>query len=185
MGNCLKSGGGQNDNANLLSNSLDPGVTGSSSQDPLGARTMPYNEMIDSRYPIVTARGRHMRSTESSIGMNVGHGIGNAIGTRGTTTTTGGLITSSTVTDDEQQVRIAKRIGLIQHLPTREYDGTKKGECVICMMELTIGESVRYLPCMHTYHAVCIDDWLLRSLTCPSCMEPVDAALINSYHPTT
>ena len=88
-------------------------------------------------------------------------------------------------TEEEQQVRIAKRIGLIQHLPMREYDGTKKGECVICMMELQVGEEVRYLPCMHTYHAVCIDDWLLRSLTCPSCMEPVDAALISSYHPTT
>ena len=92
---------------------------------------------------------------------------------------------SGILSEEEQQVRIAKRIGLIQHLPTREYDGTKKGECVICMMELQIGEEVRYLPCMHTYHAVCIDDWLLRSLTCPSCMEPVDAALINSYHPTT
>lgn len=89
------------------------------------------------------------------------------------------------LSDEEQQVRIAKRIGLIQHLPTGEYDGTKKGECVICMMELVTGEEVRYLPCMHTYHAVCIDDWLLRSLTCPSCMEPVDAALINSYYATT
>lgn len=103
-----------------------------------------------------------------SVGLNLG--------------STGG---GGALSDEEQQVRIAKRIGLIQHLPTRRYDGTKKGECVICMMELLVGEEVRYLPCMHTYHAGCIDDWLLRSLTCPSCMEPVDAALINSYHPTT
>lgn len=83
------------------------------------------------------------------------------------------------------RIRIRKRLGLIQQLPLREYDGAKKEECVICMMELLAGEEVRYLPCMHTYHAVCIDDWLQRSLTCPSCMEPLDAALISSYHPTT
>lgn len=62
------------------------------------------------------------------------------------------------------------------------YDGCKKSrECVICMMEFIVGDSVRYLPCMHTYHVQCIDDWLMRSLTCPSCMEPVDAALLTSY----
>ncbi|XP_017781030.1 PREDICTED: RING finger protein 11 [Nicrophorus vespilloides] len=83
---------------------------------------------------------------------------------------------------EEEQVKIAKRIGLIQHLPTGTYDGCKKArECVICMVEFIVGDTVRYLPCMHTYHKSCIDDWLMRSLTCPSCMEPVDAALLTSY----
>ncbi|GJQ67506.1 hypothetical protein Trydic_g5141 [Trypoxylus dichotomus] len=83
---------------------------------------------------------------------------------------------------EEEQVKIAKRIGLIQHLPTGTYDGSKKArECVICMAEFIVGDAVRYLPCMHTYHMRCIDDWLMRSLTCPSCMEPVDAALLTSY----
>ncbi|CAH1378335.1 hypothetical protein Zmor_002718 [Zophobas morio] len=83
---------------------------------------------------------------------------------------------------EEEQVKIAKRIGLIQHLPTGMYDGCKKArECVICMVEFLVGDALRYLPCMHTYHMSCIDDWLMRSLTCPSCMEPVDAALLTSY----
>jgi len=87
-----------------------------------------------------------------------------------------------TLLTEEEQVKIAKRIGLIQHLPVGLYDGCKKSrECVICMMEFNVGESVRYLPCMHTYHVSCIDDWLMRSLTCPSCMEPVDAALLTTY----
>ena len=47
------------------------------------------------------------------------------------------------------------------------------------MIEFNVGDSVRYLPCMHTYHMECIDDWLMRSFTCPSCMEPVDAALLG------
>lgn len=89
---------------------------------------------------------------------------------------------SVTQLTEEEQVKIAKRIGLIQHLPTGKYDGCKKNrECVICMMEFLLQDVVRYLPCMHTYHMSCIDDWLMRSLTCPSCMEPVDAALLTSY----
>lgn len=83
---------------------------------------------------------------------------------------------------EEEQVKIAKRLGLIHHLPTGIYDGSKKArECVICMGEFVLGDALRFLPCMHTYHKECIDDWLMRSFTCPSCMEPVDAALLTSY----
>ncbi|CAI9728576.1 RING finger protein 11 [Octopus vulgaris] len=83
---------------------------------------------------------------------------------------------------EEEQIKIAQRLGLINHLPTGVYDGTKKArECVICMVEFNIGDALRYLPCMHTYHRDCIDDWLMRSFTCPSCMEPVDAALLTTY----
>ncbi|KPP78645.1 RING finger protein 11-like, partial [Scleropages formosus] len=88
---------------------------------------------------------------------------------------------------EEEQVRIAQRIGLIQHLPKGVYDGGRDGsekkirECVICMMDFVYGDPIRFLPCMHIYHMDCIDDWLMRSFTCPSCMEPVDAALLSSY----
>ncbi|CAK9302138.1 unnamed protein product [Gordionus sp. m RMFG-2023] len=84
---------------------------------------------------------------------------------------------------EEEQVKIAKRIGLIQHLPRGKYDDLNKidKECVICMVEFVKDEEIRYLPCMHIYHSKCIDDWLMRSFTCPSCMEPVDAALLTSY----
>ncbi|GAB6030720.1 hypothetical protein CHUAL_007571 [Chamberlinius hualienensis] len=83
---------------------------------------------------------------------------------------------------EEEQIKIAQRIGMIQHLPTGIYDGSKKNrECVICMVEFGVGEPIRFLPCMHTYHTSCIDDWLMRSFTCPSCMEPVDSALLTTY----
>lgn len=107
---------------------------------------------------------------------------------------------------EEKQIQLAKRIGLIQHLPTGTYDGggsnnngeggggenengnngsdsgsTKNlRECVICMVEFSKGDSIRFLPCLHTYHVHCIDDWLMRSFICPSCMEPVDVALLNT-----
>lgn len=58
---------------------------------------------------------------------------------------------------------------------------SSRSECVICMYDFQIGDRIRYLPCLHVYHDVCIDDWLMRSLTCPSCLEPVDAALLQTY----
>ncbi|XP_074600067.1 RING finger protein 11-like [Brevipalpus obovatus] len=83
---------------------------------------------------------------------------------------------------EEEQIKIAQRIGLIQHLPNGLYDGTKKDrECAICMCDFVINDSIRFLPCLHIYHTKCIDDWLMRSFTCPSCMEPVDAALLSTY----
>lgn len=53
--------------------------------------------------------------------------------------------------------------------------------CVICMMDFEYGDPIRFLPCLHIYHLDCIDTWLMRSFTCPSCMEPVDAALLATY----
>ncbi|CAH8865765.1 unnamed protein product [Trichobilharzia szidati] len=41
------------------------------------------------------------------------------------------------------------------------------------MCEYEEGEELRYLPCLHTYHRICIDDWLMRALTCPSCLEEI------------
>ena len=79
---------------------------------------------------------------------------------------------------EDEQVMIAQKIGLIQHLPTGTHDGKKNTECVICMEEFVFGDHVRYLPCLHTYHTKCIDDWLMRNFICPSCMEPVDTALL-------
>ncbi|XP_078091216.1 RING finger protein 11a isoform X1 [Mustelus asterias] len=88
---------------------------------------------------------------------------------------------------EEEQIRIAQRLGLIQHLPKGSFDlgkdsqNKKIKECVICMMDFAYGDPIRFLPCMHIYHMECIDEWLMRSFTCPSCMEPVDAALLSSY----
>ncbi|XP_076641864.1 ring finger protein 11 [Halictus rubicundus] len=172
MGNCFKrSGGSQQDDTTLLSNNSDPVLPVGSSREDHG-HLIPYNELVSSYYP----PGGQLQS----VTLNIGYGIGIGV-------TVGRTNELSSMSQEELRVRIEKRLGLIQHLPLREYDGAKKEECVICMMELLTGEQVRYMPCMHTYHAACIDSWLQRSLTCPSCMEPLDAALISSYfdYPTT
>lgn len=62
--------------------------------------------------------------------------------------------------------------------------------CPICMVDFSTGEPIRLLPCMHFYHMRCIDDWLMRSYCCPTCMERVDVgmretitAAATSHHP--
>lgn len=88
---------------------------------------------------------------------------------------------------EEEQVRTAQRLGIIAHLPkglfqpSDQHLDKRSKECAICMMDFEFGEAVRFLPCLHTYHVDCIDAWLMRSLTCPSCLEPVDAALLSTY----
>lgn len=102
---------------------------------------------------------------------------------------------------EEQRVQLVQRVTLIQSLPLGRYDvgedkkdktamlegsqevqgHEKKGEvdreCPICMIDFSVGEPIRLLPCMHFYHMRCIDEWLMRSYRCPSCMERVDVGL--------
>ncbi|KAF6028233.1 RNF11 [Bugula neritina] len=88
--------------------------------------------------------------------------------------------------DDEnaEQIRAAQKRRIIDLLESRIYKQNVDKQCVecsICLTEFETGDQVKHLPCMHIYHKHCIDDWLSRSLNCPSCMEPVDAALFSSF----
>ncbi|CAO1345554.1 unnamed protein product [Diamesa serratosioi] len=88
---------------------------------------------------------------------------------------------------EDEQIKVAKRIGLISHLPIHQFteDNFKSKkvpqECDICMNDFVVGDSIRYLPCMHQYHVACVDVWLQKNLTCPTCCEPVDAGLFSSF----
>ena len=41
--------------------------------------------------------------------------------------------------------------------------------CAICHDDFAIGESLRTLPCQHTYHASCVGHWLRIKAACPLC----------------
>ncbi|KAJ4719990.1 E3 ubiquitin-protein ligase SDIR1 [Melia azedarach] len=41
--------------------------------------------------------------------------------------------------------------------------------CTVCLEQVNVGETVRSLPCLHQFHANCIDPWLRQQGTCPVC----------------
>lgn len=42
-------------------------------------------------------------------------------------------------------------------------------ECCICKDKFNYNELHRILPCKHTFHAHCIEDWIIRNKKCPLC----------------
>lgn len=79
----------------------------------------------------------------------------------------------------------------IDSLPTRVYrarsprpdGGEEKAEteeekarntCMICLCEYEDGETLRTLPCFHSFHdAECITPWLMTNAKCPVCRTPI------------
>ena len=41
--------------------------------------------------------------------------------------------------------------------------------CSVCLEAYVEGDTVRTIPCFHTFHQRCIDDWLSRRAVCPIC----------------
>jgi len=56
------------------------------------------------------------------------------------------------------------------------YDYVAKGntsspvDCAVCLESLITGDKCRLLPiCKHSFHAQCVDTWLLKTPLCPIC----------------
>mmetsp|Transcript_19676 Transcript_19676/g.47718 ORF Transcript_19676/g.47718 Transcript_19676/m.47718 type:complete len:183 (-) Transcript_19676:52-600(-) len=45
--------------------------------------------------------------------------------------------------------------------------------CAICMEQYFENQAMSKLPCSHTFHQTCAEQWLSRSSTCPVCMAQV------------
>ncbi|CAD6195800.1 unnamed protein product [Caenorhabditis auriculariae] len=62
--------------------------------------------------------------------------------------------------DEAKKSRIR---GLLEQIPADVYRGdTKDNECAICMVDFEPGERIRFLPCMHSFHQECVDEWLMK-----------------------
>ncbi len=61
---------------------------------------------------------------------------------------------------------------------TLDEEGTKcfaGNPCSICFGDYECGEKVRTLPCDHTFHNECIDQWLTSSsISCPMCKTSLE-----------
>ena len=57
-----------------------------------------------------------------------------------------------------------------------EEEAASMDSCSICLDDYGREDKLRCLPCLHRYHAGCIDDWLSRSSVCPNCNVDVREA---------
>ena len=55
---------------------------------------------------------------------------------------------------------------IIKDVPEKKED---EPHCLICLCNYEVGEKVSALPCFHTFHTKCIDEWITRSAKCPVC----------------
>ena len=59
---------------------------------------------------------------------------------------------------------------LIDHLPEMQIDHLPADlDCAICKIQVELGQSVKVLPCGHSFHSRCIVTWLHIHASCPLC----------------
>lgn len=57
----------------------------------------------------------------------------------------------------------------------RRHQWTKQDDqCTICMEDYVLSFIVRTLPCKHYFHVECIDPWLKRNASCPTCRAVIN-----------
>ena len=54
-----------------------------------------------------------------------------------------------------------------------ESNATLEFKCNICLEECKQGERQQILPCLHKFHASCVNEWIARNNSCPTCRTPV------------
>ncbi|XP_078160685.1 RING/U-box superfamily protein [Carex rostrata] len=53
--------------------------------------------------------------------------------------------------------------------------------CSVCLEQVNEGDLLRSLPCLHQFHASCIDPWLRQQGTCPVCKYRVNGETDASF----
>ncbi|KAI4346997.1 hypothetical protein L6164_007851 [Bauhinia variegata] len=78
----------------------------------------------------------------------------------------------------------------IEKLPCYDYKGEDSSsgpeDCAVCLENLATGDECRLLPiCKHSFHAQCVDTWLLKTPFCPICRTRVGSIRDENDHETT
>ncbi|XP_076939113.1 RING-H2 finger protein ATL74-like [Bidens hawaiensis] len=80
---------------------------------------------------------------------------------------------SSTMSKDD-----INKLPWYDYKPDQEIDDdskVKSMECAVCLDVFKNGDRCRLLPsCKHSFHANCVDSWLIKTATCPICRTCVD-----------
>lgn len=74
---------------------------------------------------------------------------------------------------ERRQTRSCVYSSLTRWSPLRMWSKEMDSGCAICLDSMGTGSIVRQLPCKHSFHASCIDEWLLcgaKVAQCPLCL---------------
>eukprot|EP00927_Polykrikos_kofoidii_P070784 TRINITY_DN6716_c0_g1_i2.p1 TRINITY_DN6716_c0_g1~~TRINITY_DN6716_c0_g1_i2.p1 ORF type:complete len:478 (+),score=94.91 TRINITY_DN6716_c0_g1_i2:3-1436(+) len=84
------------------------------------------------------------------------------------------------ISDHEAMAMLRASVFPVHVVTAEQVDGGGDSECVICIEEYVLGDSVLTLPCFHRFHEGCVRKWLCKSNECPSCKFPVDEASFDA-----
>ncbi|VBB35125.1 unnamed protein product [Acanthocheilonema viteae] len=72
-----------------------------------------------------------------------------------------------TVPSDEAEVHLVMCLTRPKITYNEDELREDKGECSICLEEMSSGDRIARLPCLCIYHKSCIDEWFKRKNCCP------------------
>jgi hypothetical protein len=85
-----------------------------------------------------------------------------------------------------ENVKLTIKPEIIENIPKKKFkDHDEKikdmnSKCTICQVGFDNDDETRILPCEHTYHVDCIDNWLTNyNYMCPCCREPAGEHFAN------
>eukprot|EP00930_Biecheleria_cincta_P050917 TRINITY_DN3608_c0_g1_i1.p1 TRINITY_DN3608_c0_g1~~TRINITY_DN3608_c0_g1_i1.p1 ORF type:complete len:297 (+),score=49.93 TRINITY_DN3608_c0_g1_i1:184-1074(+) len=58
-------------------------------------------------------------------------------------------------------------------------DGSQETSCAVCLSDFEWDQSLRRLPCGHSFHRPCIDKWLRRNKVCPLCLQDIEVPPVS------
>ncbi|URD89889.1 calcium-dependent protein kinase [Musa troglodytarum] len=80
---------------------------------------------------------------------------------------------------------VIRKLPMFEISPKETIDSCGKTICcAICLQDFVDGEDARRLPiCTHLFHVVCIDSWLVKHGSCPTCRQEMGKCFSKNAHP--
>eukprot|EP00656_Telonema_subtile_P057750 TRINITY_DN9576_c0_g1_i1.p1 TRINITY_DN9576_c0_g1~~TRINITY_DN9576_c0_g1_i1.p1 ORF type:complete len:199 (+),score=39.98 TRINITY_DN9576_c0_g1_i1:1-597(+) len=78
--------------------------------------------------------------------------------------------------DTETIEQSTQRHRFVPHPDAKEAtrEQTSNMTCAVCLSDFDAGDDLRVLPCKHSFHSACVDQWLAINKTCPICKREID-----------
>ena len=68
---------------------------------------------------------------------------------------------------------------ILAQLPVTKIIDHIDSHCPICLLDYISGDEIKTLTCDHFFHSNCIDNWLIKAMTCPSCRALIKTKFFN------